>query len=77
MEKLKTRVRLITHRGRPFTLKEVITKPLSVLRGRGNYFRLAVIKKLGQTTDEWIRLRLRWRRRWSNDCSQPSHIAHG
>ena len=59
VEKLKAKVRQITRRGRPLTLREVIEELVPVLRGWINYFRLAAIRKLCRDTDEWIRRRLR------------------
>lgn len=72
VEKLKTKVRQITHRGRPHTLNDVIAELVPVIRGWLNYFRLAAIKKLCQTLDEWIRRRLRCYR--LKQCKRPSGI---
>ena len=72
MEKLKAKVRLITRRGRALKLREVIDELAPVLRGWVNYFRLAAIKRLCQTMDEWIRRRLRCYR--LKQCRHPKGI---
>ena len=72
VEKLKAKVRQITRRGRPLTLRKVIEELVPVLRGWINYFRLAAIRKLCRDTDEWIRRRLRCYR--LKQCKHPRGI---
>ena len=72
VEKLKAKVRAITQRGRPLRLQEVIEELTPVTRGWANYFKLAAIKTLCESLDEWIRRRLRCYR--LKQCRHPRGI---
>jgi len=58
-DRFKDRVRVLTRRQQPRNLREVIRILNPVLRGFGNYFRMANVKGLFKELDKWIRMRLR------------------
>ncbi|MFC1808393.1 group II intron reverse transcriptase/maturase [Candidatus Omnitrophota bacterium] len=55
----KDKVRHITRRQQPKSIKMVVDRLNPVIRGWGNYFRYGNVKKRYQGLDEWIRMRLR------------------
>lgn len=57
--RLKEKVKRITRRNSPVNLRKVIADLNPVLRGFGNYFRIANCKKEFQKLSSWIRRRLR------------------
>jgi RNA-directed DNA polymerase len=59
LEKFKGRVRILTRRQQPRNVREVIHELNYVVRGFGNYFRIADVKGLFGDLDGWIRMRLR------------------
>lgn len=59
VERFKARVREITRRSRGVRLRTVTAELEPLIRGWGNYFKLAAISRLCQSLDEWIRHRLR------------------
>jgi len=59
LERLKERMRAITSRTRPMSMKERIEKLNTYLRGWIGYFRLAAAKTHCAELDGWIRRRLR------------------
>ncbi len=74
VEKLKTKIRIITRRIRPTSLREVIAELTPVIRGWTNYFKLAAINKQCQELDEWTRCKLRCLR--VKQCKHPKGIRH-
>lgn len=59
VKSFKEKVRLITRRNSPVNLEKVISDLNPVLRGFGNYFRIANSKKVFERLMGWIRRRLR------------------
>lgn len=59
IDSFKDKVRHITRRQQPRTLKMVIDRLNPVIRGWGNYFRYSNVKTRYKALDEWIRMRLR------------------
>lgn len=72
VKKLKAKVRRITRRNRSTPLREVIAEFAPVIRGWGNYFKLAAINRLCQELDEWTRRKL-WCQRLKQ-CKHPKGI---
>lgn len=68
IEKFKVEIRDRTGRRQPFTMKELIDQINPVIRGWGNYFRKAHVRKLFNQLDRWIVRRL-WNhhfKKWRN-----------
>jgi RNA-directed DNA polymerase len=64
VQRLKDSVREVTRRGQGCSLHRVIGELTPKLRGWGNYFKLAEVKKVFEDLDSWIRRKLRnmiWR----------------
>lgn len=64
VKRVKAHIRGIVRKGRGQSLSKVIGNLEPLLRGWGNYFRLASVKRAFEELDEWIRRRLRcilWR----------------
>ncbi|MBI5133708.1 MAG: group II intron reverse transcriptase/maturase [Thaumarchaeota archaeon] len=57
--KFKDKVRAITRRQQPTNVKQVIRRLNPVIRGWGNYFKIANVNWLFKGLDSWIRMRLR------------------
>lgn len=68
-QKFKDRIRSLTRRRTPLNIAELIRRINPVIRGWGNYFRRAKIRKLFHQLDGWIERRIwshrfkRWRNR--------------
>lgn len=68
VDKFRNEIRRRTRRRLPLTLKELVDSINSVIRGWGNYFRKANVRKLYNQLDRWIVRRL-WShryKRWRN-----------
>lgn len=64
LERLKTKLREVSRKGRGRNLKRVIEEATPLLRGWSNYFKLAEVKKPFEELDSWFRRKLRcilWR----------------
>ena len=72
VKKLKEKIRLITRRCPPTSLREVIEGLIPVIRGWTNYFKMVAINHLCQKFDEWTRRRLRCLR--LKQCKHPRGI---
>ena len=72
VERFKARVREITKRNRAKRLREVTAELAPVIRGWGNYFKLAAVRELFHLLDCWIRRRLRCYR--LKQCRHPRGI---
>lgn len=59
VKSFKDKVRVITRRQQPINMKEVIRRLNPVVRGWGNYFRIANVNWLYKGLDCWTRMRLR------------------
>lgn len=59
VENFKSTIRLITRTQRPATLQEIINELNPVVRGWGNYFKIANVNWLYKDLDSWMRMRLR------------------
>ena len=59
VESFRSTIRLITRRQRPATLQEIIREFNPVVRGWGNYFKIANVNWLYKGLDSWMRMRLR------------------
>lgn len=55
----KNRIRVITRRQQPFNIEEVVQRLNPVIRGWGNYFKIANVNWQYKGLDSWIRMRLR------------------
>ncbi len=65
IRKLKDKIREITGRSNGMGIKARKTRLNQIIRGWANYFKLADMKQLMQTLDEWLRSRIRmitWKR---------------
>ncbi|MTI61933.1 MAG: hypothetical protein FH762_18480 [Firmicutes bacterium] len=58
-------IRARTRRRIPLTLQEIVDEINPIIRGRGNYFRKAHVRKLFNRLDRWIIRRL-----WSHQCKK-------
>jgi RNA-directed DNA polymerase len=72
IQRLRGKVRQLFRRGRGRNLRRFINEELNpLLRGWGNYFRLAETKGIFEELDQWIRRKLRsiiwrqWKRPWT------------
>jgi len=64
LERLKTKIREISRKGRGRNLKRIIEEVTPILRGWSNYFKLSEVKKPFEELDGWLRRKLRcilWR----------------
>jgi group II intron reverse transcriptase/maturase len=64
LERIKSKIREISRKGRGRNLKRVIEEITPILRGWSNYFKLSEVKKPFEELDGWIRRKLRciqWR----------------
>lgn len=64
VERLKSKLREISRKGRGRNLKRVIEEVTPILRGWSNYFKLSEVKKPFEELDSWFRRKLRciiWR----------------
>jgi RNA-directed DNA polymerase len=64
IERIKSRLREISRKGRGRKLKRVIEEVTPILRGWSNYFKLSEVKKPFEELDSWFRRKLRcilWR----------------
>lgn len=64
LDRLKSKLREFSRRGRGKKVKRVIEELTPVLRGWSNYFKLAQVKKPFEELDKWLRRKLRciiWR----------------
>lgn len=64
LERLKSKLREVSRKGRGRNLKRVIEEATPILRGWSNYFKLAEVKKPFEELDSWFRRKLRcilWR----------------
>jgi group II intron reverse transcriptase/maturase len=64
LERIKSKIREISRKGRGRNLKRVIEEITPILRGWSNYFKLSEVKKPFEDLDGWIRRKLRcilWR----------------
>ena len=59
VQKLKDKIRQVTGRSKGMSIEERKTRLNQIIRGWVNYFKLADMKKLMQTLDEWVRSRVR------------------
>jgi len=65
VRKLKTKLKAVTGRSNPTSIKERIAKLKQIINGWVNYFRIADMGKLAKELDEWLRRRIRmcyWKR---------------
>ena len=67
-EKFKQRVRLLTRRNNPLSMREIIAELNLYLRGWCGYFRIQEFRMLFRDLDAWIRSRLRSMqlKKWKN-----------
>ncbi|MCR4443144.1 MAG: reverse transcriptase domain-containing protein, partial [Peptococcaceae bacterium] len=81
INKFKDEIRRITRRTNPKKLPEIIAELNPVIRGWGNYYRKAHVKRLFWRLDIWIRLRLysfiTWRWRSMAWMEYPSQRLYG
>lgn len=64
LDRIKSKIREISRKGRGRNLKRVIEEITPILRGWSNYFKLSEVKKPFEDLDGWIRRKLRcilWR----------------
>ena len=76
VERFKAKLRTFFRRGRGRNLQRFIQELAPVLRGWVNYFRLAQVKGLFETLDQWIRRKLRcllWRR-WKRVYTRAKNL---
>ena len=59
MDRFKDQIRNLTRRNAPVRLRDVIEAINPVIRGWGNYYRKAHVRKLFHRMDGWIERRLR------------------
>jgi len=59
VKSFKDRIRMITRRQQPNNIEEVIQRLNPVIRGWGNYFKIANVNWQYKNLDSWIRMRLR------------------
>ena len=59
MDRFKDQIRSLTRRNAPVRLRDVIEAINPVIRGWGNYYRKAHVRKLFHRMDGWIERRLR------------------
>ena len=78
VDRIKSKIREMSRKGRGRNLKRVIDEFTPVLRGWSNYFKLSEVKKPFEELDEWIRRKLRcilWRQ-WKRPFTRVSKLMH-
>jgi RNA-directed DNA polymerase len=76
LERLKSKLREISRKGRGRNLKRVIEEITPILRGWSNYFKLSEVKKPFDDLDGWIRRKLRcilWRQ-WKRSFTRATKL---
>jgi group II intron reverse transcriptase/maturase len=76
LERLKSKIREISRKGRGRNLKRVIEEITPILRGWSNYFKLSEVKKPFEELDGWIRRKLRcilWRQ-WKRPFTRAKKL---
>ena len=76
LDRLKSKVREISRKGRGRNLKRVIEEITPILRGWSNYFKLSEVKKPFDELDGWIRRKLRcilWRQ-WKRSFTRATKL---
>lgn len=76
LERIKSRLREISRKGRGRNLKRVIEEITPILRGWSNYFKLSEVKKPFEELDGWIRRKLRcilWRQ-WKRSFTRAKKL---
>jgi RNA-directed DNA polymerase len=59
LARFKDRIRALTRRQAPVSLRQMIADLSPFIRGWGNYFAMGTVAELFDTLDKWIRMRLR------------------
>jgi RNA-directed DNA polymerase len=78
LERIKSKIRKISRKGRGRNLKRVIEETTPILRGWSNYFKLSEVKKPFEELDGWIRRKLRcimWRQ-WKRPFTRAKKLIH-
>ncbi|NTW37902.1 MAG: group II intron reverse transcriptase/maturase, partial [Syntrophobacteraceae bacterium] len=78
LERLKSKIREISRKGRGRNLKRIIGEVTPILRGWSNYFKLSEVKKPFEELDGWIRRKLRcilWRQ-WKRPYTRAKKLMH-
>lgn len=76
LERIKSKIREISRKGRGRNLKRVIEETTPILRGWSNYFKLSEVKKPFEELDGWIRRKLRcilWRQ-WKRPFTRAKKL---
>ena len=76
LERLKSRIREISRKGRGRNLKRIIEEVTPILRGWSNYFKLSEVRKPFDELDGWIRRKLRcilWRQ-WKHPYTRARKL---
>jgi group II intron reverse transcriptase/maturase len=76
IERIKSRLREISRKGRGRNLKRVIEEVTPILRGWSNYFKLSEVKKPFEELDSWFRRKLRcilWRQ-WKRSFTRARKL---
>ena len=76
LERLKSKLREISRKGRGRNLKRIIEEVTPILRGWSNYFKLSEVKKPFDELDGWIRRKLRcilWRQ-WKRSFTRAGKL---
>ncbi len=76
VSRFKAKLKQVFRRGRGRSLIKVIEELRSIIRGWGNYFRLAEVKGVFETLDGWIRRKLRcilWRQ-WKRSHTRAKNL---
>ena len=76
VERLKDKVKEKLRRGRGQSLSKVVAELSPLLRGWGNYFRLARVQSTLEALDQWLRRRLRcllWRQ-WKRSYTRAKNL---
>jgi len=76
LDRIKSKIREISRKGRGRNLKRVIEEITPILRGWSNYFKLSEVKKPFEELDGWIRRKLRcilWRQ-WKRPFTRAKKL---
>jgi group II intron reverse transcriptase/maturase len=76
LERLKSKLREISRKGRGRNLKRIIEEVTPIMRGWSNYFKLSEVKKPFDELDGWIRRKLRcilWRQ-WKRSFTRAGKL---
>ncbi len=76
VERLKSKLREISRKGRGRNLKRIIEEVTPILRGWSNYFKLSEVKKPFEDLDSWFRRKLRcilWRQ-WKRPYTRAKKL---